>query len=427
MMFSSQQTERGRRGQSARLARRAALAACAWLCACSDAVHTVGQLEDAPSLIAAPGAGHEPPSGTSGSASSSGGGAGSASGATANAGGSAGGAGSGTIVEPAFDAAVVSDPDVSCEGGAEDAVRERVDLYFIVDRNVTLAIPWAQITDGIARYVDDPEAAGTGVGISWFPAPDASMQSMCDADTYSTPDTTIEPLPGNASSIKRDVPVPLAGFAGSPTSAALAGALTLAASRRNGFTTPQAVVVVTDAVQDFVCFNEPRDLEQLALAAHNGPAAIPTYVVALTVPELQSVLELLGFAPLDNLDQVASNGGTGSAREVSLNLASGISAAIANTLLEIQHDAEPCRYEVPSSVRDALDAGTADLQTTRLGTISVSGQPLALPQLDEATDCGQGYFLDDPAAPTWATLCDLTCGAVKSGKRQVQWLTECVK
>jgi hypothetical protein len=428
MMFSSQQTERGRLGRSARLTRRAALAACAWLSACTDTVHTVGQLEDTPSLISAPRAGHEPSGGTSGSASMSGGGAGSSSGATANAGSSAGNAGSGsTVIEPAFDAAVVSDPDVSCEGGAEDAVRERVDLYLIVDRNVTLAVPWAQITDGIARYVDDPEAAGTGVGISWFPAPDASMQTMCDADTYSTPDTTIEPLPGNASAIKRDVPDPLAGFAGSPTSAALAGALTLAASRRNGFTTPQAVVVVTDAVQDFVCFNEPRDLERLALNARNGPAAIPTYVVALTVPELQSVLELLGFAPLNNLDQVANNGGTGSAREVSLNLVSGISAAIANTLLEIQHDAEPCRYEVPASVRDALDAGTADLQTTRLGTISITGQALALPQLGKVADCGQGYYLDDPAAPTWATLCDLTCGAVKSGQRQVQWLTECVK
>lgn len=389
-------------------------------------MHTVGQLEDAPQLITAPRAG-QAPSGSSGGSGSAGGSAGSASGATGSrAGASSGAAGSGAIVSEPFDAAVITDPDVSCEGGAQDAVRERLDLYLIIDRNVTLAVPWAQITDGLARYVDDPEAAGTGVGVSYFPALDGAMQAMCDADTYSTPDTAIELLPGNAAAIKRGVPVPLASFAGSPTSAALAGALELAASRRNGFTVPQAVVVVTDAVQDFVCFTEPRELESLAFDARNGPAAIPTYVVALTVPELQNVLQLLGFAPLDNLDSVASSGGTGAARKVSLNLVSGISATIAGTLLSIQRDAEPCRYEVPAAVREALDAGTSDLQTTRLGTVVGTDQPLALPQLGQATDCGQGYYLDDPAAPTWATLCPLTCTAVKSGNRRVQWLTECV-
>ena len=394
--------------------------------ACSDAVHTVGQLETAPALGGPPRAGSSAGS-NSGSSGDSGGLSGSGASSGGNSASASGNAGSGPPVLDAFDAAVITDPGISCEGGAEDAVRERLDLYLIIDRNVSLAVPWNRISDGLVSYVEHSEAAGTGVGVSYFPALDSAMQPMCDADTYVTPDTPIELLPGNAAAIKAGRPSPLAGFTGSPTSAALEGALQLSASRRNGFQVPQAVVLMTDAVQDFVCFTEPRELETVAAAARNGAAAIPTYVVALTVPELQSVLELLGFVPLNNLDAVAASGGTSAAREVGLNLASPIEETIASTLLSIQHDAEPCRYEVPAALGMALDAGAADAPTTVLGTVVGADQPLALPHLGAESECGQGYYFDDPAAPQWATLCEQTCSAVKMGRRRVQWLTECMR
>jgi hypothetical protein len=300
----------------------------------------------------------------------------------------------------------------------------------MVDRNVTLAVPWTQITSGIARYADDPAAAGTGLGVGYFPPVSADTQApgsptVCDPGTYSQPETLVGLLPGNAAEVKRTIPPPIAVLAGSPTKAALEGALGHAASRWNSFDFAQAVVLITDEVQDFTCFVEPRELEDVAATARALPAAVPTYVLALTVPEIQGFLQLIGVAQLDNLDAVARSGGTNAAHEVSLNLVSGISATVADELLSIQRDAEPCRFEVPLGLR--APASADDLDATVLGTAVGNAAATALRRVGNAAECGQGYYLDDLDAPKWATMCPATCSAAKVERRDVLWLAECAQ
>jgi len=383
---------------------------------CNDTTFTVGQVATEPQVLAPAAAGRgavepmagsmasEPPTAPSGATSS---------GSPAN------------TAMPQVPA-LVADPGVTCEGTVESAVRRRLDLYLMIDSNVTLPVPWTQIAGGLYYYVDHTESQGTGVGVGFFPAPATSTQAMCDGTTYAQPTTPVGLLPGNAAAIKTAATnvQATATFTGSPTKAALEGALTYASSRWYSFHQPQAVVLLTDAVQDFACFTNPMELESTAANAWTGPAAIPTYVIALTVPPIQFAQQLLSVVPLDNLDAVAREGGTGAAHEVNLAASSNISLDLMTQLLAIQHDAEPCDYQV-------TDAVLSDPSGTVLGTAAATALgatvPNALPRVANEGACGQGYYFDDEANPTWATLCPRTCDAVKAGKRPVLWLSQCVR
>jgi hypothetical protein len=221
----------------------------------------------------------------------------------------------------------------------------------------------------------------------------------------------VNPLPENAVAIKRSIPAPLS--LGSPTLPALEGALKHARSRFMSWTYKQVVVLVTDRVSDFACFSNPNSIVDAAAASATHAQPVPTYVIALTSPELETVLSALIRGEL--LDEVAAAGGTGHAREVNLD-ESG--ASLAGALLTIQQEAEPCQYAVSEAVR-------ADPTATTLGSIATGAKPIPLPRLAATAECGQGYYFDDPAAPEWATLCPDTCAALKASSRTVVWIDEC--
>jgi hypothetical protein len=263
-------------------------------------------------------------------------------------------------------------------------------------------------------YVDDPRSAGTGVGIDYFPPPLAlpGTPAQCEEDTYSTPAAAIDLLPGNADKIKASVPAPLT--IGSPTAPALRGALTHARSRLNGLTYKQAVVLVTDRAADFSCLSSATEIIGAASNFANDELPVPTYVIALGSPRLESALS--NFFRTEQLDSVAAAGGTSSAHAVNLDDASD---SLSETLHEIQVDAEPCQYMVGNEVRVAPAA-------TALGTRAPGGPPIPLPRVASNENCGQGgYFFDDPDDPEWATLCDETCDGVKSTGRSVVWIADC--
>jgi hypothetical protein len=390
----------------------------ACVCACGDATHTVGML-GADRAPAAGGAGSAQAGRTGSGASSPSAG----SVAPGDVGTPDGGSDTGAPLDPIV---MLGEPAFSCRGDATDALRRRLDLFLMVDTNLFDTVgtviseglnnAWLQLSRGIFEYVDDPRAAGTGVGIGYFPpAITVSIQPTspaCALDTYAKPAAEVSPLPENATAIKRSFPVLPLGL-GSPTLPALQGAIKHARSRFNGTTYKQAVVLVTDRVSDFACFSEPNAIVDAAAASAIHELPVPTYVVALTSPQLENVLAT--FVRFEQLDEVATQGGTRIARVVNLD---DRRDSLAETLYRIQADAEPCQYEVSAAVRDAPTA-------TALGTVTAGTAPLPLPRLDSESECGQGYYFDDPADPAWATLCRDTCTALKASTRTVVWIDEC--
>jgi hypothetical protein len=319
--------------------------------------------------------------------------------------------------------AMIGQPAFSCGGTATPAVRRRLDLFLMVDINLFYVVgtlvtmptdsTWVEIQRGLREYVDDPRAAGTGVGVGYFPAPVSVPGSgpVCDPDKYSMPAAEVKLLPENAAAIRRSIPLAPLGL-GSPTLPALQGALNYARSRWRSWPYKQAVVLVTDKVADFACVTNPAAIVDAAREAAAIDPPIPTYVIALSAT-LDDVL--LPFVRPEALDAVAAEGGTGAARQVDLE---DRNSSLARTLHDIQVDAEPCQYEVSVAVR-------ADPTGSALGTVAASGSPLPLPRLDSVADCGQGYYFDDPANPEWATLCADTCTALKASPRTVAWIDEC--
>ena len=397
------------------LRRRAGLIALGLMCACGDATHTVGALASANT--------QEP---TAGSAAQAGRGGGNM-GTTAGTGTSPGMVGRN---DAGLDASGSPDPMTmlgdaafSCRGDASPAVRRRLDLLLMVDINLFSTLgttltaginnAFLQTARGISSYVDDPRAAGTGVGIDYFPPPLAlpGTPAQCDSDTYETPAAPIDLLPANAARIKASLPAPLT--IGSPTEPALVGALSYASSRFQGLAFKQAVVLVTDRVSDFSCLSSPSAIIDAAEASARGNPPIPTYVIALGSPRLEGALS--NFIRFEQLDAVAAGGGTGNAHAVDLDDAGD---SLSETLHDIQLDAEPCQYEVGNEVR-------VDPSATALGTVTASGAPVPLPRVAANDECGQGYFFDNPDNPAWATLCKDTCSAVKAMDRGVVWIADC--
>jgi hypothetical protein len=389
------------------------LIAIALVCACGDSTHTVGAL----AAVRSPGGG----AGGGAQAGRNGNGASSSTDGSTSMPGDVGTPGSGGDAGPLDDPILmVGDPAFSCRGEATAADRRPLDLLLLVDINLFdtvgtvtegLNAAWLQIARGISEYVDDPRAAGTGVGIEYFPPPITQPLPACDVVTYSVPFVPVMPLPENAAEIKRTIPAPLG--LGSPTLPALEGGLRYAKSQAEAIINKQAVVLVTDRVSDFSCFSNPAAIVDAADRGWTGRTPVATYVVALSSPVLEAVQSVL--MRNERLDEVAAKGGTGRAREVDLDV-SGVT--LADTLYAIQREAEPCQYQANAAVK-------ADPTATALGTVVVNGKPVPLPRLAAASECGHGYYFDDPAKPDWATLCKDTCTALKASARSVVWIDEC--
>ncbi len=390
---------------------------------CGETTQTVGSLKAASNLGASqgvlPAAGNRPTTaahtdaGAASAATGSSGSAGQGSGVAV-----AGGAGVGVptsgnlpILPPP-----PPPPGVACAGSSTPATPRQFDLYLMIDTNITIPLSgaWDNVRDGLVSYANDRCADGVGVGVRYFGVD-------CNASTYATPTTPTAPLPQNAAAIEQDIPK--TPFMASPTLPALQGALTYSGMRAQSLPdSKQIVVLISDGFYDFIC-QGPSTVASVFSAGSSSAPVTPTYVLALDAPNLINVpglSQLLSpVVRFDPLDTIAQSGGTGKARHIDLQADPSV---FAQSLVDIQHDAQPCDYAVPDAVR-------ADPTAMAVGLKDDAGAQTALAQVSDAAACAQasqdGYYLDDPADPSWAVLCPSTCAAVKAGCDQVVWVTGC--
>jgi hypothetical protein len=302
------------------------------------------------------------------------------------------------------------DPDLGCGSQILPAVRKPLDLYLLVDNNITLTLPqsdlapWDALLRGIESYVDEDAAAGTGVGVDYFGL-------ACDPSAYATPTVPVDTLPDNAAAIQDSLdevsPINLA-----PSRPALEGAIMYAKSRANAYPdSKQVVVFISDGYVDLFCSSSATNVSAVAAAGLAGTPSIPTYVVALDLPSLDNILSPL--TRLDSLDAVARQGGTTRARRIDLE---GSTQAFVESMLEVQREAESCEYSVPESVR-------AEPDRLSLGMIDSNGLAREVPRLAGSAQCGTGFYFD--ADMNWAVLCRRACDEVKESTGELFWFTDC--
>jgi hypothetical protein len=328
-----------------------------------------------------------------------------------------------------FDAAI---PDAApqCADSVLPTLRKRLNLYLVIDTNFLVADggQWDKVQQGILEYARDEEAAGTGFGLRLIdpplalpiplpgcPACDPSMYSLASDAAAST-----QPLPSNIDEITSALSFSVSSLT-TPLDPALHGVLDLAFSLKNARPDQeQAVVLLSDAFLDLSCATTSEQLIQTAANGLNN-FKIRSYMLELldpTPPLLPDEIFQMFNGTFIPLDPVASAGGTGFARSFKLSTEDPLE--LAKRLLEIQHDAEPCEYALPSGTSwDEL-----------LLAVDTGVGPGPLPRLAGEAECGNNggafiSYVDPTSGTTWAKACDRSCMTIKDLERDPLWIVGC--
>ena len=289
------------------------------------------------------------------------------------------------------------DPDAACGLITEEAKSTPLDLYIVFDRSSSMVgNKWDSAKIGLAAFVNDPDSAGIGVALNFFPL--ENTPTTCNQFDYQPPKVDFAPLPANAKPITDAMAAAAPTGFSTPVYPALGGAILGAkAYAQNNAGHVAAVLLVTDGKPEgpaATCSSvNPEDPMVIAnLAATGVSFGIKTFVVGL--PGIDQAIA----------NKIAVSGGTDAAILVgSFNVQTEFQTALA----KVRGEALPCEYEIPSKVEGGqINPGDVNVLIAPKG-----GSGVILPQDAKCNDKGWRY--DDPQKPTKIVFCPSSCQALK--------------
>ncbi|MDI1447428.1 vWA domain-containing protein [Polyangium sp. 6x1] len=335
----------------------------------------------------------------------------------------------------------------SCAATKNKAEQVPLDMYIMFDQSGSMSdnSKWSQTKAALKAFVEQPAAAGIGVGIQYFPlssgvtctatfcASDADCGpalcgpcmpaapgfpfaicsgfggDSCVAADYAKPDVPIAPLPAVGTTLINSMNAHSPG-GGTPTEPALQGAVDY--TRQWALTNPthtSIVVLATDGNPEG-CGSSVDGVKAVAASAFASVPSIRTFVIG--VGDLAA-----------NLDGIAAAGGTGSAFIVSV--APDATEKFLQAMNEIRGAALSCSYLIPQPPPgEDIDYDRINVEYTPESGISV-----IIPQVKSKADCpaaGLAWYYDVPAAPKQIIFCDSTCSQVaKDTKAEIDVLVGC--
>lgn len=375
-----------------------------------------------------------------GTASTDGAGAGKSSG---NASGGNGGDGGGFIGVGA--GANAGPTGGACAATASKAEQVPLGMYLMIDKSGSMqGANWTAVTNALKTFVDQPEAAGIGVGLQYFPldsggvvcgafcATDADcgpascgpcepppipgfpgicggVGGSCDVAEYAKPAVVISTLPGIAPVIKNSLNN-TSPTGGTPTSAALDGAITYTKQYMSANPNHVGVVVLATDGNPEACETNLSVINGIAKKGLDEPPSVKTFVIG--VGNLAAAL-----------DGIANAGGTGKAFLVDAN--SGAQDQFLQAMNAIRGAALSCAYLIPPPPEnEELDYGAINVQYTPEG-----GMAEVIPQVSSQAGCppdGMAWYYDNSVPPKQILLCPSTCDKISADtKGQVEVLVGC--
>lgn len=307
-----------------------------------------------------------------------------------------------------------------------------LDIFIMFDQSqsmdcaTTTGNRWNAVKQALTGFVNDPGAAGIGVGIQFFG--DNGLGSSCDAAAYSTPAVPIAPLPGNANAIigALDSHRPSTN---TPSRPALEGAIAHARTWKQQHPGHTVIVLFVTDGQPNACGDNGGDfvepVVQVARAGLESPEKMNTYVIGIVSEGV--ACPFLDPAPPTkaDLDRVAVSGGTTESFMVDVN--QNASQKFLEATNKIRVGAQPpCEYRLPEP-----DKGTKlDPEFVNVTVTDQAGAPTTIFRVASSGVCNPstgGWYYDNEAAPTKILLCPATCsGAGKIGS-SVQLKFGCVR
>jgi Mg-chelatase subunit ChlD len=323
-------------------------------------------------------------------------------------------------------------PDAACAGEILESERVPLDMYFLVDTSGSMGeqvqggSKWQVVSGALVAFLQDPANADIGAGIGYFPlsAPTNCTAGQngcfcipivnicfslaggsCNVPEYATPSVALS-LPPNHAAVVTDISSHGPG-GGTPTRPALEGAVQYASAWAQSSGRKTVVVLATDGDPTGCTQNNAQDVANVAANALAGANHIQTFVVGVG-------------RSLTSLNLIAQSGGTGQA--ILVDTGGNLGQAIADALKQIRGQALPCDFIIParSPSQGLIDPHQVNVRYTPMGAGAVI-VPMTLN--GDPANCGgaDGWYYDNPSAPTTIKLCDTTCQSLMGGRVEIEF------
>lgn len=307
-----------------------------------------------------------------------------------------------------------------CVSSTAQAALANADLVMMLDKSGSMGDPnegfasemplkWVPVTTALKGFLTDPGSAGLSASLQFFPQPsNGDLTTVC-AYPYGTPLVALTPLTSPTPLVSAIDATQPAG--GTPTLPAMQGAIAYAQQVAAMHPLDETVIVLaTDGDPGFgvngqfeagCTNNDIPHVAAAAQAAFAGTPSIPTYVIGVG-PDLQ------------NLDAIASAGGTKQAITVPVNDPTQTGQAFQAALNAIRSASLPCRFAIPQPP----SGETINPDAVNVILVDAQGHQNVLTY---SADCSNpnGWHYDDPTGPMAVLLCGGACSSARgdaSGK-----------
>lgn len=292
----------------------------------------------------------------------------------------------------------------ACATSIVTAQKVALDLFVMLDQSGSMSDPvsggtkWTAVTGALQTFLGQPGLDGVSVGIQYFGLPAANgVDDSCTASDYAKAEVEIAPLPGVASSIISSMgqhsPTTL-----TPTSAALQGAIDHATAWEHAHSSEVTAVIFATDGDPSECNTSLPAIDAIAAAGYAATPKIPTFVIGVG-------------SSLSALNGIAMAGGTTSAFLV--DTGGNVNQQFLQAMNDIRHAALGCTYSVPTDPNGGMvDYGSVNI-VYQPGN---GGPPVTLPYVMTKANCpatGNGWYYDNPQAPTQILLCDSSCSGIE--------------
>lgn len=269
-----------------------------------------------------------------------------------------------------------------------------LDMLVLLDESGSMddGIKWPGVTAALKTFINDPASSGISVGFEVFPVESFDDCNYFDYENLLVP---IAELPGNAPSLITAIDAE-SPQGGTPTYGALKGALFVATGHQDANPDHKVIVVfVSDGDPTSCSITDIASISALAKSAFNYNG-VQTYAVAIQ------------GSTIANLNAIAAAGGTGQAYDVTANV-----QQFSQKMAEIRSQALSCELAMPEApVNEELDVDDPYVDYLPGG----NGMPEKLKKVPSKSDCGpgEGFYYDNPSAPTKIILCPASCQKVQA-------------